>query len=141
MEEDSRWQHFSASRWEVHASWCLEMLVLYGVSGAKLTPKHTGYNDQMPLPGGEAALCFLHAERSLSEPVIGRVLTGSGQGELEPASGTFSYLDSAHLQYCTCRRAGNLENVFLQLLSTLFFSMAQAMFVFGLGSVPSAPVP
>lgn len=78
----------------VHASWCLETSVLHGFLGAKFPPKHTGYNYQMSLTGGEAAGCHLHAELSLAEPLLfgSSLAQGMGSWNLQMASSHFKTL-------------------------------------------------
>lgn len=58
----------------------LETSALHGFSGAEVTPKHIGYNDQMSLTGGEVSLCYLHAELSLAEPSVAGSSLAQGMG-------------------------------------------------------------
>lgn len=67
--------------------------------GAKFPAKHTGYNYQMLLPGGEAALCHLHAELSLAEPSLFGSSLAQGHGEMQMASSHFKTL----LLHCQSR--------------------------------------
>ena len=57
--------------------------------GAKFPAKHTGYNYQMSLPGGEAALCHLHAELSLAESLLFGSSLAKGHRGMQRASSHF----------------------------------------------------
>lgn len=124
----------------VPTSCCLETSVLHGFLGAKFPPKHTGYNYQMSLPGGEAAFCHLHAALSLAEPSwFGpHWLAASGAGACN------WHLLISRLCSVPCQPREGLAilgDAVLQLPSTLFFSHRHRPCLCLVWEVASAPVP